>query len=518
MPIFLTPLLVVATGLLVEPGASKHFVFFSDKGYPSADLQAAAIHGLAATADPRQVQRRLARRTSPGVFDARDLPVAAGYLDAVRATGVSVHTTTRWLNAASVQATPEQLDVIRGLPFVRNVRPVHAARRPLQSESLIPSDGFSARDLYGAASPQLTQINLPALHAQGFRGSGVIIGILDTGFVTTHAAFNQPGAALRVLGSYDFVNNDANVAIEPQDHPDQHRHGTWILGTMGANWPDVLVGGAPDASFVLCKTEDVAREVIAEEDNFVAGIEFAESFGADLCTASLGYIDWYQQSDLDGRTAITTVAVNVATDNGMFFCSAAGNSGHDGDPGTSTIIAPTDAFRLISCGAVDSNGSIAGFSSSGPTADGRIKPEILARGVDTYTVSSRDGAALGVVSGTSLSTPIVAAALACIIDARPTRSIDAMRHAMLTTGSDYAAVHRPDPVFVRGYGILDAAATAAAPDCPADFNADGFLDFFDADDYVSAFETGLPSADFNADGFADFFDLDEFVAAFESGC
>jgi hypothetical protein len=58
--------------------------------------------------------------------------------------------------------------------------------------------------------------------------------------------------------------------------------------------------------------------------------------------------------------------------------------------------------------------------------------------------------------------------------------------------------------------------------CPTDFNGDGFLDFFDYDDFVTCFESGScppwRSADFNGDGFVDFFDYDAFVEAFEAGC
>ena len=72
----------------------------------------------------------------------------------------------------------------------------------------------------------------------------------------------------------------------------------------------------------------------------------------------------------------------------------------------------------------------------------------------------------------------------------------------------------------RQYWIF--SATPPAPQCPADFNGDGFLDFFDYDDYVNCFETGVcppgKTADFNGDAFVDFFDYDDYVTAFETGC
>jgi hypothetical protein len=497
----------------------RHWVYLADKGFESAAHEAAAVAGLPLSADPRAVARRERRRSVPGLFDARDLPVAARYESAVAATGARVHQRSRWLNAVSVEATPEQLAAISALPGVTRVVPVRGGRvdRP-QETTLTPGD-FGSRDFYGASSAQLTQIGVPTVHSRGARGEGVVIGILDTGFVTTHTAFNAPGRPLDVIASYDFVRNDANVAIEPSDHPDQHRHGTWILGCIGAYWPDTLVGGAYNASFVLCKTEDYASETQVEEDNYVAGLEFAESFGADVCTSSLGYIDWYTQADLDGATAVTTIAVNIATANGVVCVTAAGNEGHDGNPATSSIIAPADALEVITCGAVDEFGNMAGFSSDGPTADGRVKPEVLARGVNTLTVSSRSNTDLGQVSGTSLSTPLVAAAVACIVGEHPCWTVGQIRTSLFGTASRGGV---SDPVFVEGFGIINAAAVPGAATCPGDFNDDGFLDFFDYDAYVTCFETEVcppcRSADHNRDGFADFFDYDDYVRDFEVGC
>lgn len=498
---------------LSEP--TRYWVYFADKGLDEQD-QARALADLAGTYGDRAIERRLKRRSVQGLFDSRDLPVAPSNIHAVESAGATIHQQSRWLNAVSVRADAQALGRIGSLPGVTRVEPVRGGRANRPEETTFTPDPFSARDEYGASSDQLNQINLPAVHADwGLRGRGVIIGILDTGFVTTHRAFNEPGYELAIVAAHDFVRGDSDVGIEPGDDPDQHRHGTWILGCISAYWPNVLVGGAPEASVVLCKTEDYASETPIEEDNYVAGLEFAEQHGADLCTSSLGYIDWYTQADLDGATAVTTIAVNIATQNGMYCVTAAGNEGHDNDPATSHLIAPADGLEVITCGAVDWTGATAGFSSDGPTADGRVKPEVLARGVDTVTVSSRSDTELGTVSGTSLSTPLVAAALACRIGGEPCSSIDQMRNRL------FASQTQPDPLGVRGYGVLDAAAILVDEGC-ADYNGDGFLDFFDYDDYVSCFQgVACPcgrTADFNGDDFIDFFDYDDFVAAFETGC
>jgi subtilisin family serine protease len=370
---------------------------------------------------------------------------------------------------------------------------------------------------YGASAAQIQQIGLNTVHDLGFTGRGVIIGILDTGFVLTHQSFNQPGRAIQIVASRDFINNDANVGIETGDHADQHIHGTLIAGVLGAYEPGRLVGGAFDARYILCKTEDVSQEVPIEEDDYVAGLEFAEANGADVCTSSLGYIDWYTQADLNGTTAVTTIAVNIATANGVLCCTAAGNSGHDSNPATSRLIAPADAFDVFTCGAAGGDGNIAGFSSDGPTADGRTKPEVLARGVSTLTVWPNDNVNLATASGTSLSTPLVASAIACLSQARPWWSVSRMRAAVLHSATDYVANNTSDPTFVRGYGFVNALA-ALSMDCLADYNGDTVADFFDYLDFVAAFSSGSRGADFNGDATIDFFDYLDFVAAFSGGC
>ena len=461
-----------------EPGPVKTWVFFVDKGVQTPAAKAAAIDAVAQSYNAHAKQRR-ALRGSPeikaaGLFGEFDLPVVQAYVDGVARTGAKVHVKSRWVNAVSVWATREQCERIAALPFVRALQPVARTARveamnvqEVAAPQPMDGDRDGERDLdYGLSETQLNQINLINLHNEGFTGQGVIVGILDTGFHRGHAAFNNATHPLNVIAEYDFVDNDSNAGIDTGDASDQHDHGTMILGCLGAYLPGSLVGGAYDASFVLCKTEDKGGEYPAEEDNYVAGLEFIEQHGADMSTASLGYIDWYTQSDLDGLTAVTTIAVNISTSLGIHHCNAAGNEYHDSSPSTSSLIAPADGFDVITCGAVDSSGTIASFSSDGPTADGRVKPEVLARGVSTQTVSPYSDTSYTTADGTSLSTPLVACAVACLIDARPHWTVAQMRENLFETSSYYVANGTYDPLYVRGYGIIDAYT--AAHNCTED--------------------------------------------------
>ncbi len=497
----------------------RNWVYFQDKNLSGAEL-ARAMSNLESQSWPQMVARRKARRTAFGLFDQRDLPVAPKYVEQLEAAGLKVHVTSRWLNAVSVEGDVSQ---IGQLACVSRIEPVRRGTRNV-SDLEVPEFGLQAGVTpqgpgldYGLATEQLNQISVPAMHQRGFTGRGVIIGILDTGFVTTHTAFHQPGHELSIVAARDFINNDGDVGIQAGDPDGQHGHGTLILGCIASYFPSSLIGGGFDAQVVLCKTEDVSQEVPVEEDNYIAGLEFAELHGADVITSSLGYIDWYTQSQLNGLTAVTSIGVNVATENGVICCTAAGNSGHDTDPLTSHMLAPADALQVFGCGAADSAGVIAGFSSDGPSADGRIKPEILARGVSTRTINPGNDTGYASASGTSLSTPLVGAAMVCAAQARPWWSVDRLRAAVFATASDFAANGVADPERVRGYGMLNINA-AIDWGCAADYNWDGTADFFDYLDFVDAFSANLRSSDFNGDAIVDFFDYLDFVDVFSLGC
>ncbi len=427
------------------------------------------------------VARRTQRRTLPGVVDIHDMPLPQECANAITATGATVRVQSRWLNAISALATPAQITALQKLPQVLRVEHVRRGRSNARDEmsTATPMAQFAAAtDIYGNAAAQVDQIDVRRLHNAGYRGNGIVIGVLDSGFRRVHQAFKSVEHPLQVIAEWDFVKNDNNTDIQTGDNSEQHKHGTWILGTMAAYLPNQMVGTAYEARFVLAKTEDVPTETPVEEDYYVAGLEFVEAHGADIVTSSLGYIDWYTQADMNGVTAVTTKAVNIATANGVVCLTAAGNAGHDTNPATNTLNAPADAMQVLTCGAVDSAGAIASFSSDGPSADGRVKPEILAMGVTTVTVNSTNTTGLTGVSGTSLSTPLLAGAVACLLQARPDFTVDSLRTALFATASqsDANGTH-PDPLFVTGYGIMKAfSASQFVTPCLGDLDGSREVD------------------------------------------
>jgi subtilisin family serine protease len=462
----------------------------------------------------RALERRCARRTLPGLVDRSDMPVSQSSLEAVTGSGAAIRTTSRWLNAASAWATPEQAKLLASDPRVLRVEPVRRGRRPALTPADRDTQAKAQADFYGAAAAQVDQIDLRRLHEAGFRGQGVVIGVLDTGFQLDHVAFASAEHPLQVIAQHDFVRGDGNTGKEPGDPSTQHQHGTWILGTMAAYQPGQIVGTAYEASFVLAKTENVASETPVEEDFYVAGLEFVESHGADIATSSLGYIDWYTQAQLDGLTAVCSIGVNHATANGLICLTSAGNNGNDTDPATSRLGAPADALQVIACGATSIAGMITSFSSDGPSADGRVKPELVACGSSTATVNADGTTGLRFLSGTSLSTPLVAGLTACVLAARPGLDVEGMRATLFATASNAVdGVARHDPLFRYGYG-LPRGYLAALPVCGADLDRNGHVDAADLGALLVLFGGADLRGDLDGSGWVDAADLGTLLTAF----
>ena len=394
--------------------------------------------------DQKAVDRRI-KNGALGKASWFDLSVSPVYVDQISSLGVTIKNKSRWLNAISVICSLNDLETIMAFPFVDNIKPVIGYKNETHQEYVDISP--LSRDFdYGNAQEQIEQINVHELHEQGFTGEGVRILLLDTGFDLTHDALSN----INVVAQWDVINDDDETANETdeEDADGQDYHGTAVLSTIAANTPGELIGVAFDSEFLLAKTEDVTQEIEQEEDNYVAGLEWGEANGADVVSTSLGYLDWYEYSDMDGNTAVTTIGVDIAVGLGMVCVTAAGNSGNDD---WYYIIAPADADSVISVGAVWDNGDIASFSSHGPTADGRIKPEVCARGRQTWCINPNSTTNYSQLSGTSLACPLVGGVAALIIQARPEWTAMQVREAIMMTASMADSANN-----TYGYGIVNA--------------------------------------------------------------
>lgn len=362
----------------------------------------------------RAYERRLRRAVSSDL-SRYDLPVDDSYLKAIQNHGGNLRFVSRWLNAVSVTATDSALLALQQLPFVERILPVAYYTKPLPAlflENVIPLKKITAFD-YGPSLGQIAMLKVDSLHNAGLSGNGVLVGMMDTGFETNHPAFARMDSLHQILITHDFINGDSNV-VDGFDI--QRSHGTSTLSVLGGFSPGNLIGPAFGADFVLAKTEIFAQEIQAEEDNWVAASEWMESLGVDIISSSLGYIDWYDTTQLDGHTALITQAANIANSLGVVVINSAGNEGTN--PGWKKITPPADGFSVIAVGAVDADEAIVNFSSRGPTADGRIKPDVCALGSGDY-VANYINNGYTFESGTSFSAPLIAGSIALLLEAHP---------------------------------------------------------------------------------------------------
>ena len=457
-PVTESPLL---TGIYKIPQESNRIIpvwlFFSDKKIEDINTLNEKISEYTKSRSKRSLVNRYKSRNP---IDFSDLPVEQSYINAVKDLAVNIRQVSRWFNAVSADIELSDLDKIARLPFVARIERVKKFKvspPPPDGafENLLKKSPGSAQFDYGPSLAQLTQINVVAAHESGYSGKGVIIAMFDGGVRVTHNAFEHIIDQNRLIAQKDFVFNDDNVQDEAGE--EIHGHGTSTWSVVGGFQEGALIGAAYGASFILAKTEDgrFFPDLKSEEDNWIAAAEWVEELGADIISSSLVYLDFvedmddYSVDDLDGNTALITIAADLAVMKGITVVNAMGNDG----PSDTSLWAPADGNYVISVGEVTSSGAVWFQSSRGPTADGRIKPDLMARGVSVVSASGATDSSFGLGTGTSLSTPLVAGAAALVLEAHPDWTALELREAMKNSASNPCFPNND-----RGWGIVDAMA------------------------------------------------------------
>ena len=390
-------------------------------------------------------KKSIERRKRQGLeIDSTDLPVCKKYVDAIRKKGVHVLVTGKWDNFVTVSCNDSMLIAeIAGLPFVRSTERVWrgVAKRASERDSLI-NKPLRTDSLYGPAITQIKMSHADRLHEAGFKGQGMTIAVIDAGFHNVDKI--EAMKNINILGTRDFVNPEADIYAESS-------HGMSVLSCMAMNQPNVMIGTAPEASYWLLRSEDEYSENLVEQDYWAAAIEFADSVGVDLVNTSLGYYSFddptknYRYRDLNGHYALMSREAAKAADKGIVVVCSAGNSGSGS---WKKITPPGDTENVITVGAVNKYGVLAPFSSVGNTADGRVKPDVVAVGLGS-DVMGTDGN-LRHANGTSFSSPIMCGMVACLWQACP--ELTAKEIIELVRRSGDRAVF-PDNIY--GYGIPD---------------------------------------------------------------
>lgn len=437
-----------------EKAYFKYAVFFKDKKNSPYSLAAPE-----AFLSPRAIQRRQ-RMNIP--LDSTDLPVNPAYIQGVLKSHPSLSFVSKanWSNYIIVRTEDSNAAVsIKNLPYVKEVREIFNPEKAtkdlmalfsalLEPKNLADEKGANIQTLttlnYGQSETQVSMIGTHFLHHRGAMGEGIVIAVLDGGFyrVDILPAFQSLRENGQILGTWDFVENHDSVY-------EDNSHGMMVLSTMAGVVDGKLIGTAPKAKFWLLRTEDANSETISEEYNWEAGALFADSVGADIINSSLGYtkfdndIGSHTYEDLTGDKAIATKAANMAFDKGILVINSAGN---EGSSPWRYIGVPADGKKVLAVGAVKSDRTIASFSSRGPTADGRIKPDVCAMGEQT-TFSNTDGS-ISRGNGTSFSAPVLSGATASLWSLNPNATNKEIFDAILRSADRYG---NPDNDY--GYGI-----------------------------------------------------------------
>lgn len=420
---------------------SQYWVTFTDKGDFPSDIN------FEDYVSPQILARRQYFDLS---FDKTDLPVNREYTQAITQLHGDVLHQSKWLNGIVVLSTnPSFVQEVSQLSFVKEVVMLNTNKSLVRAkfnmeETAVETDPSTA---YGYAQVQMDMMNAVFLHDLGFKGQSVDIGVMDNGFqlVNTNSFFDSLNVQGKITGVYNFVENTTNVFSDGD-------HGAYVMSTLAANMPDTLIGTAPEGNYFLFTTEDNQNEGLAEEINWALAAEWADSaLGIwTVLSTSLGYSNGYNDpstnhsyADMDGNTTIITQAADLAAKKGLLVVNSAGN---EGDSPWKYITAPADGDSVLAVGAVTDVFEPAFFSSFGPSADGRLKPNVSALG--RRVVAAKYDGTLQTINGTSFSCPITAGLAACLWQAYPDRSNMEIIKAIEQSAHVY---HDPDDQL--GYGV-----------------------------------------------------------------
>ena len=395
-------------------------------------------------------QRSIDRRKRQGIpVDLTDLPVAPAYEKQVAEAGIEIVGKSKWNNTLLIRIHKDkELRKLEGLEFITKRKKVFQApdsvSQRMRSNVRNGLNEWSQGDeFYGAADAQLKSLNGKKLHENGYRGKGMMIAVFDGGFMN---ADKIPALhKIKLAGVKDFVVPESKSVFGEMEH------GTMVLSTMAANAPDFYVGVAPEAQYLLIRCEDERTESLAEEDYWASAAEYADSCGVDVINSSLGYHGFDDSSmdhhyyEQDGNTALISRTASMCADKGIVCVNSAGN---DGMGSWKKINFPADAKDILTVGSINEHGMNAAFSAVGPTADGRIKPDVMAFGSPTCVITGR-GSIIN-DNGTSFSSPLVAGMVACLWQALPGKTAKQIIKLVKLAGDNQ---QHPDHVF--GYGVPD---------------------------------------------------------------
>ncbi len=436
---------LVCSDLIAQTSIHKYFIGFTDKNGSSF-----SVNNPSAFLSEKAIAKRM-QQSIP--LNIQDLPVNSNYIDSVLSKGAILFTRSKWFNGITVSCDSITLNEIQLLPFVTLSRKVfkYSEKRveknsigglPLNTASMLKSSKYD----YGYSFNQIHLMNGEFLHEAGNKGEGILIAVIDDGFksVDQLSIFANMRQQNNVVATWDFVSNEASVYEDDS-------HGMSVLSAIAGFVPGKLIGTAPNASFLLLRSEDVDAENIIEEYNWNAAAEFADSAGADIISSSLGYTTFddstsnHVYADMDGNHCPSSIAADIAVSKGILVLTSAGNNGNKA---WHYISAPSDGDSVLCIGGVDSSGNHSFFSSFGPSSDGDVKPNVSAKASLASVANELDE--VSSANGTSFACPILAGSAACLWQMYPSSKVMDIKNAIEKSAGIYSM---PDNIL--GYGIPD---------------------------------------------------------------
>lgn len=432
---FIVCLVFLSTTLLLAQ-KDRYVFFLKDKTGTTFTLNE-PLKFLSPAALERRIRNNIA-------LIQNDLPVSPSYLQEIRNAGGRILFSSKWLNAALTEVDTAAFKKINKLPFITAFEKVAPGPIPTgQAGNDLPDRSQSRTE---EALLQLSMLGIDAMHSDGLLGEGITIAVMDSGFpaVNTASGFSHLNLGGKIKDRYNFVNGINNVY-------GYDSHGTDVLSTLAAKSGESFSGSAPEANYLLYITEHVPTEFRVEEYNWLFAAERADSAGADIINTSLGYSRFddasmnYTYQQMDGKTTVISRAATLAASKGILVVVSAGN---EGNSYWKYITAPADCPDVIAVGSVDFKKTLSSFSSSGPTADGRIKPDLMALGSNAAVLFQ--GTTIATGSGTSFAAPMVVGLAAGVLQSRSNKSLVNLKDELLKSGDRYS---KPDNLY--GYGIPD---------------------------------------------------------------
>jgi serine protease AprX len=344
------------------------------------------------------------------------------------------------VDAFAARATAAQIEALR-----------HQGAVVAQDEQVVPFIDESSQAGFGVAQ---ARIDAPGIEGDRdgdpdrFSPSDLVTAVIDSGIDTS-----EPGlGGGKVIGFRDFVGN----STEPYD---DLGHGTWVSGVVAGDGPDNLSGVAPGSALVGVKVVDAdansSLSLIAQGIEWV--IANRARYGIEAINLSIG-----DPTGCGDGEDVASQMVDAAVANGLVVVAAAGNDG----PATCSIKAPAAAAGALTVGAMADPGAggfrMSALSSRGPTQDGRLKPDVVAGGVEITSIwPGMPGGLTG--TGSSGAAPLVTGTALLVLDADPSLTPAEVKATIAGSAEDWGS---PGPDVDYGAGRMDAYAALHAAGAP----------------------------------------------------